>query len=62
MKREYGVDFLKAFAMFMVVCLHIMGRGGVLETVLELGAFTVEYGIVRLFHTFCLCAVNCFVP
>ena len=62
MKREYGVDLLKAFAMFMVVCLHVMGRGGVLDAVLEQGgAFTIEYGIVRLFHTFCLCAVNCFV-
>ncbi len=62
MKREYGIDILKAAAMSMVVCFHIMGRGGVLEaTVEQAGTRTVEYGVVRLFHTFCLCAVNCFV-
>lgn len=61
MKREYGVDILKALAMLMVVCLHVMGRGGVLETAAGWGTYAIDFGIVRCFNTFCLCAVNCFI-
>ena len=29
--RNYGIDLLRLFAMFMVVILHTLGHGGVLN-------------------------------
>ena len=60
MKRLFGIDLLKAVAMVMVVSLHIMGRGGVLNTCAQ-HSHSLQYGICSLFHTACMCSVNCFV-
>lgn len=30
-KRHYGIDALRILSMFMIVSLHILGKGGVLE-------------------------------
>ena len=32
-EKEYngGIDFLRIVSMFMVVCLHMLGRGGILD-------------------------------
>ena len=32
-QKEYnwGIDFLRIVSMFMVVCLHMLGRGGILD-------------------------------
>ena len=34
--RNYNIDLLKIFAMFLVVVLHITGMGGVIEGSLRL--------------------------
>ena len=31
-EREYGVDLLRIVSMFMVVVLHMLGNGGILDT------------------------------
>lgn len=33
MKRNYGLDLLRLVAMLMVVVLHVLGRGGIIEAV-----------------------------
>ncbi len=55
--RCYGIDLLKTLAMFMVVLLHVLGQGGVLEasrnsSINHVLAWTTEIGAY--------CAVNCF--
>ena len=30
-ERNYGIDLLRIFAMFMVVVLHCLGQGGILN-------------------------------
>lgn len=35
-ERNYGIDLLKIVSMFMVVIIHILGHGGVLEHALDL--------------------------
>lgn len=54
-QRNYGIDLLRMFAMYLIVILHILGQGGVLNAtsgakndiawILEIGAY---------------CCVNCF--
>ena len=57
MKRNIGIDALKILSMFMVVVLHILGQGGVLET---LPQFCLRYNVAWLIEILCLCSVNCF--
>lgn len=46
--------------MLMVVMLHVLWHGGVSEGVaLQKGDFSLA--IVRLLHTTCVCAVDCFI-
>ncbi len=35
LERQYGIDALKLVAIFMVVILHILGRGGILRSLVE---------------------------
>ncbi|SFU65807.1 hypothetical protein SAMN04487886_10913 [Clostridium sp. DSM 8431] len=29
--RDYGIDLLKILSMFIIVLLHVLGRGGILN-------------------------------
>lgn len=57
--RNFSLDLLKIVAMLMVVILHIVWRGGVLEAASGSNVFT--FFSVRILHVTCLCAVNCFI-
>lgn len=56
-ERNYGIDLLKIVSMFMVVILHILGHGGVLESALDL---TINDTVAWLIKILCMCAVNLF--
>lgn len=56
--RNYGIDLLRLFAMLMVVFLHILGHGGVLKAVENIGGTC--YRVAWLMEIICLCAVDCF--
>lgn len=56
-ERNYGIDLLKIVSMFMVVVLHILRHGGIIENVPLL---SVNDTGVWLIETLCLCAVNLF--
>ncbi len=56
-QRNYGIDLLKIISMFMVVILHVLGKGGVLYAK-ELGAG--QYVTVWFLEIAAYCAVNCF--
>ena len=57
-KRNYGVDLLRLLAMFMVLCLHVYGHGGILEKLPRLSA---SYEAAWLAEILCLCCVNCYM-
>lgn len=54
-ERNYGVDLLRCVSMFMVVILHVLGFGGVLDE-----AKGNAYSVAWLLEIICYCAVNCF--
>ena len=56
-KRNLGIDLLRIFAMLMVVCLHVLGLGDVLE-----GAegVPVKHELFWLLEVGSYCAVNCY--
>lgn len=56
-EREYGIDALRILSMFMVVVLHMLGNGGVLDTAEPL---SVNYSVSWLLEIFAFCAVNCY--
>ena len=58
MKRNYGVDLLRLLAMFMVLCLHVYGHGGILERLPQLSA---KYETVWLVECLCICCLNCYM-
>lgn len=53
--RNYGIDALRLFSMFLVAVLHVLGHGGVLEA-----AGGPQSAIAWLMETAAYCAVNCF--
>ena len=55
--REYGIDLLRILSMLMVVILHTLGNGGVLNNV---KAGSVNYYVAWLMEIAVLCAVDCF--
>lgn len=55
-QRNIGIDLLKIVSMFMVVILHILGQGGILNNL----NFSINYQISWLLEILCYCAVNCF--
>lgn len=57
MRRNYGIDLLRMLSMLMIVILHILGQGGLLENV-QLFSIS-DYGL-HFVEIFCYCAVNCF--
>ena len=57
MKRNYGIDFLRCFSMFMVAMLHILGHGGILNNATS---GSLNYGVAWFLETMAYCAVNCY--
>ena len=55
--RNYGIDLLKMTSMLMVVFLHLLGGGGILDGLEQL---SLGYEMMWLLETACYCAVNCF--
>lgn len=55
-ERNYGIDLFRFISMFMVVVLHVLGHGGVLES--NIAGFKL-YALYYL-ETLCIIAVNCF--
>ena len=55
--RNYGVDFLRIISMFMVVLLHVLKQGGILDS---LEPFSLKYEFTWFIEIASLCAVNCY--
>lgn len=55
--RNVGIDLLKILAMFMIVCLHMLGHGGVLEASETL---TVSHYSAWFLESAVFCSVNCY--
>lgn len=56
-ERNIGIDALRILAMFMVVLLHVLGQGGVLQAG---GEVTLSYSLPWLLECMAYCAVNCY--
>lgn len=56
-KYNYGIDALRMLAMFMVVLLHILGQGGILEAAKPM---SVQYETAWFLEIAAYCAVNCY--
>lgn len=61
--RNYGIDLLRLVSMLMVVTLHTLGHGGVLNMVAERAASgkVVNYGVAWLLEILAYGAVDIFV-
>ena len=57
MKRHNGIDALRIVSMLMVVILHTLNFGGVLENTTPLSS---HYCLSWILEIACYCAVNCF--
>ncbi len=55
--RNYGIDLLRIFSMYLVTVLHILGQGGVLNAA---APDSIQYWIAWLLEISAYCAVNCF--
>lgn len=58
-ERDYGLDLLRILCMLMVVCLHALNHGGLVEGTLVPG--TANFYLGNAMFALCLPAVNCFV-
>ncbi len=56
-ERNYGIDILKILSMYMVLILHLLGHGGILDSAAK--GSTYEYAAWFL-EALCFCAVNLF--
>lgn len=58
-KREYnyGIEVLRILSMLMVVILHVLGRGGILESAKYLSS---QYHVAWFMEIICYCAVDCY--
>lgn len=56
-RRNEGVDLLRCASMLMIVVLHVMNHGGVLNAAVR---GTTSYNAAWLLHCACFCAVNCY--
>ena len=54
-ERNYGIDLLRIVSMIMVVLLHVLGAGGLLDA-----TFGINNKIVWLLEVLAFCAVNCY--
>ncbi len=56
-EREYGIDALRILSMFMVVVLHMLGNGGILDTA---EIMSTNYLASWFLEISAFCAVNCY--
>lgn len=56
-EHRTGLDLLRILCMLLVVVLHLLGRGGVLENAQP---FTANYELAWLLETAAYCAVDCY--
>lgn len=56
-QRNYGVDALRILSILMVLVLHVLGMGGVIESTKPLG---LNYFGAWTLETAAFCAVNCY--
>lgn len=56
-KRNYGIDLLRMVSMFLIVILHTLGHGGLLNA-LEVNS--LSYHLAWILETAAYCAVNCY--
>lgn len=56
-ERNRGIDLLRIISMLMIVTLHTLGHGGILDATER---FSVNYGIAWFLETMVTCAVNCY--
>ena len=56
-ERNYGIDALRILTMLMIVILHILGQGGVLDNTTVLSK---QYEFAWLLEIISYCAVNCY--
>lgn len=57
MKRHLGIELLRMVSMFMILILHILGNGGILENV---QSGSLNYYFFWGLEVLCFVAVNCF--
>lgn len=57
MNRHLGIELLRMVSMFMILILHILGNGGILNNV-QIGSF--NYYLFWAVEIICFVAVNCF--
>lgn len=55
--RNYGIDLLRIFAMFMILLLHILGQGGVIDAVSN---DPLKFNLAWLLEVGAFCCVNCY--
>lgn len=55
LNRNHGIDLLRNISMIMITVLHVLGHGGVLESVVPL---SIKYGVVWFVELLAYCAVN----
>lgn len=58
-KRYYGIDVLRLLLMYAVVIIHILGHGGILESV-EIGDSSMKYNMYYLIKVIVTCSVDCY--
>lgn len=56
-ERSAGLDLLRILSMFLILTLHILGRGGVLE---HTALFSWNYYLAWAMETAAYCAVDCY--
>lgn len=56
-KRNIGIDLLRIVCMMMVVTLHVLGHGGIMNAT---EMFSTKYETIWLLEIFCICAVDCY--
>lgn len=56
-KRICGIDLLKIVSMFMIVVLHVLGKGGILNNAPDGSS---QYYIAWFLESAAFCSVNCF--
>lgn len=56
-ERNYGIDLLRIVSMLFVPVLHVLGHGGVLDTVQP---FSIHSELAWFLEIMVYCAVNCF--
>ena len=55
--RNYGIDLLRVVSMIMILCMHMLEHGGIIE---NLEVFTLNYNVFWLLELFTYCGVNCY--